>query len=182
MKIIKLTGYQRPLWKRNNFRLGWTLRRGHISGSQSSTSQRGGPGSSPGQVMWDLWWTKRHWGRFSPSTSVFPTNYNSTECSTLIICHPGLGSRDSSVGIPTGYGLDEQGGGSSSPGRVNNFHCSISSIPALGSTQPPINWVPGGSFPGVKRQGREADQLSPTSAEVKKMWIYTSTPPYVFVA
>jgi hypothetical protein len=24
----------------------------------------GCPGSSPGQVMWDLWWTKRHWGRF----------------------------------------------------------------------------------------------------------------------
>jgi hypothetical protein len=22
--------------------------------------------------MWGLWWTKRHWGRFSPSTSVFP--------------------------------------------------------------------------------------------------------------
>jgi hypothetical protein len=37
----------------------------------------------------------------------------------------------------------------------------------------------GGSFPGV-RQGREADHSPPTSAEVKKMWIYTSTPPYVF--
>jgi hypothetical protein len=23
-------------------------------------------GSSPGQVMWDLWWTKWHWGRLSP--------------------------------------------------------------------------------------------------------------------
>jgi hypothetical protein len=34
----------------------------------------------------------------------------------------------------------------------------------------------GGSFPGVKRQGREADQSPLTSAEVKKMWIYTSTP------
>jgi hypothetical protein len=34
------------------------------------TSHRGGPGSSPGQVMWDLWRTKWHWGRFSPSTSV----------------------------------------------------------------------------------------------------------------
>jgi hypothetical protein len=26
------------------------------------------------------------------------------------------------------------------------------SRPALGLTQPPIGWVPGGSFPGVKRQ------------------------------
>jgi hypothetical protein len=40
----------------------------------------------------------------------------------------------------------------------------------------------GGSFPGVKRQGREADHSPPTSAEVKKMWIYTSTPPFVFMA
>jgi hypothetical protein len=39
-------------------------------------------------------------------------------------------SRDSSVGIATGYGLDKQVGGSSSPGRVNNFHFSISSRPA----------------------------------------------------
>jgi hypothetical protein len=39
----------------------------------------------------------------------------------------------------------------------------------------------GGSFPGVKRQGREADHSLPTSAEIKKMWIYTSTPPYVFM-
>jgi hypothetical protein len=39
-----------------------------------------------------------------------------------------------------------------------------------------------GSFPGVKRPGREADHSPPASAEVKKMWIYTSTPPYVFMA
>jgi hypothetical protein len=35
----------------------------------------------------------------------------------------------------------------------------------------------GGSFPGAKRPGSEADHSPPTSAEVKKMWIYTSTPP-----
>jgi hypothetical protein len=28
-------------------------------------SHRGDPGSSTGQVMWDLWLTKWHWGRFS---------------------------------------------------------------------------------------------------------------------
>jgi hypothetical protein len=38
------------------------------------------------------------------------------------------------------------------------------------------------SFPGVKRPGREADHSPPTTAEVKKMWIYTSTPPYAFMA
>jgi hypothetical protein len=40
----------------------------------------------------------------------------------------------------------------------------------------------GGSFSGVKRQEREADHSLSPSAEVKKMWIYTSTPLYVFMA
>jgi hypothetical protein len=30
----------------------------------------------------------------------------------------------------------------------------------------------GGSVPGLKRPGGEADHSPPTSAEVKKMWIY----------
>jgi hypothetical protein len=34
--------------------------------------------------MWSLWWTKRHWGRFSPSTSVSPANH-STNFSIIII-------------------------------------------------------------------------------------------------
>jgi hypothetical protein len=34
----------------------------------------------------------------------------------------------------------------------------------------------------VKRPGREADHSLPTSAEVKKMRIYTSTTPYAFMA
>jgi hypothetical protein len=34
---------------------------------------------------------------------------------------------------------------------------------------------------GIKRQGREADHSPPTSAEDKKTWFYTSTPPYVFM-
>jgi hypothetical protein len=40
----------------------------------------------------------------------------------------------------------------------------------------------GVSFTGVKRLGREADYSPPTNAEVKKMWIYTSTLPYAFMA
>jgi hypothetical protein len=35
---------------------------------------------------------------------------------------------------------------------------------------------------GVKLQEPEPDHSPPSSAEVKKMWIYTSTPPYVFMA
>jgi hypothetical protein len=40
----------------------------------------------------------------------------------------------------------------------------------------------GGSFSGLKQTGREIDHSPPTNAEVKKIWIYTSTPPYVFKA
>jgi hypothetical protein len=64
---------------------------------------------------------------------------------------------------------------SSNPGRVRNFLFSKSSRPVLRSTEPPIQWVPGALPPGLKRPGREVDHSPPTSAEVKKMWIYTST-------
>jgi len=37
-----------------------------------------------------------------------------------------------------------------------------------GPTQPPIHWVPGGLFLGVKRPGREADHSPPSSAEIKE--------------
>jgi hypothetical protein len=68
-------------------------------------------------------------------------------------------------------------GQSSSFGRVKNFLFSTSSRSALGPTQPPIQWLP-----GVKRAGRETDHSPQTSADVKKLWIYTSTPPYTFMA
>jgi hypothetical protein len=64
----------------------------------------------------------------------------------------------------------------SNPGGGKNFHISISSRPALGSTQLPIQWIPEALSPSVKRPGREADHSSTTSAEAKKMCIYTSTP------
>jgi hypothetical protein len=34
--------------------------------------------------MWDLWWTKWHWGRFLPAISVSPAKLHSTNCSTII--------------------------------------------------------------------------------------------------
>jgi hypothetical protein len=39
----------------------------------------------------------------------------------------------------------------------------------------------GGSFAGVQRPGHEADHSPPSSAEVKKTFVYTSTP-YAFMA
>jgi hypothetical protein len=58
----------------------------------------------------------------------------------------------------------------------------MSSRQNLGSTQPPIQWVSGALSPAVKRPEREAEHSPPTSDEVKKTWVYTSTPPYVFMA
>jgi hypothetical protein len=52
-------------------------------------------------------------------------------------------SRDNVVGI-----AGRPRGRNSSPGGVKNFHFSKSSRPALGSTQPPIQWVLGGLSPG----------------------------------
>jgi hypothetical protein len=80
---------------------------------------------------------------------------------------------DSSVDIETAYGLGD---------RAVGVRVSMSFRPALGSTQTPIQWAPGGFFPGVKLPGRKADHSPPASAEVKKMWIYTSTPLYAFIA
>jgi hypothetical protein len=90
-------------------------------------------------------------------------------------------SRDSAVGIATGYGLDDRGVGV----RVllgQDFHFSMASRPALGPTQPPIQWVPGTLSPGEMRPGREADHSPLTSAEVKNACIYISTSPYVLMA
>jgi hypothetical protein len=55
-------------------------------------------------------------------------------------------SRDSVVGIATSYGLDDREVGVRVPVGSRSF--SRSSRPALRFTQPPISWVPGGSFPG----------------------------------
>jgi hypothetical protein len=73
-------------------------------------------------------------------------------------------------------------GESSSPGSIKNFLFSMSSRPALGPTQPPVQWIPGAVSSGVKQPGREADHSPATSARVKKIWIYTSIPPYSFMA
>jgi hypothetical protein len=68
------------------------------------------------------------------------------------------------------------------PVGVKNFILSTSFQPALGPTQPPIQWAPGAISPRVNRPGREADHSPPNSADVKNTWIYTSTPPYAFMA
>jgi hypothetical protein len=62
---------------------------------------------------------------------------------------------------------------------------SLGSILGRGTTfsqaPGPTQWVPGAVSSEVKWQGREAGHSPPSSAEVKNMWNYTATPPYVFM-
>jgi hypothetical protein len=95
------------------------------------------------------------------------------------VAHPRQNSSDSTV-----LGVDEKmrwlsrcsgwlragrpRGRSSSPGRAKKCHFPISSRPALGPTQPAIQWVPGSLSLGVNRRGRESGHSPPKSAEVKR--------------
>jgi hypothetical protein len=56
------------------------------------------------------------------------------------------------------------------------------SRPALGPTQPPIQWVPGALTPGVKRPGSEADHSPPSSTEFKMGGTIPPLPQYVLTA
>jgi hypothetical protein len=59
------------------------------------------------------------------------------------------------VDIALGYGL-------------GIFLFTTASRPALGTIQPPIQWVPGALSLGIERLGRETDHSPPSSAEVKE--------------
>jgi hypothetical protein len=89
-------------------------------------------------------------------------------------------NRDSSVSIATGYSLEDRGSRFHSRRGLGIFLFTTESKTALGSTQPPIQWVPGALSLEVKWPGREADHSPPSSAEVKNAWNYTSTHPILF--
>jgi hypothetical protein len=66
----------------------------HSSGCLSPASHHDGLGSIPGQVMWDLWWTKWHWGSFSRVLTFPPANSHSIDCTTFVVMyHPGWYNR-----------------------------------------------------------------------------------------
>ena len=79
--------------------------------------------------------------------------------------------RDSSVGIATRYGLD-------GPGIESRWGRDFPhrSRPALGPTQPPVQWVPG-LFPGVKLPGRGADHPPPSKCRGhERVGLYLCSP------
>jgi hypothetical protein len=65
---------------------------------------------------------------------------------------------------------------------VGIFLFTTASRTALGSTQPPIQWVTGALSLGVKRTGREANHSSHLVPRSKNVWSYISTPQYAFMA
>jgi len=95
------------------------------------------------------------------------TNSNSRP---IPACGPG-----SSVGIATGYGLD--GPGIESRWEQDFPHLSR---PALGPTQPSVQWVLGLSR-GKERPGRDADPSPPCSVvghERVELYLYSPYEPY----
>jgi hypothetical protein len=76
-------------------------------------------------------------------------------------------SRGISVGIALGYGLDYRGSRVRFPARAGNF--SLHHRVQNGSVAHPASYPMGkkGSFPGVKRPGREAGHSPQSSAEIK---------------
>jgi hypothetical protein len=89
-------------------------------------------------------------------------------------------SRDTSVGIALGYGLDDQGSRVRFPAGARNF--SLNHRVQNGSGVHPASYPVGtrGSSPEVKRPGREADHSPPSNAEVKEwveLYVHSPTTP-----
>jgi hypothetical protein len=62
------------------------------------------------------------------------------------------------------------------------FLFATTSRPPRGPTQPPTQHVTGALFLAVKQLVCEGDHSPPSGAEVKNVWSYNSTPPYIFKA
>jgi hypothetical protein len=86
----------------------------------------------------------------------------------------------STLNLGNAYGLDDREFDSRK--ELEILHFTTASRPALGPTQPPIQWVSVTLSLVVKRPRREADHSPPSNAEVKNAWSYTSTPQYAFMA
>jgi hypothetical protein len=113
-----------------------------------------------------------------------PTNYTYKAYNIpLRICRSASnGSRYSSVGIATGYGLNDRGVGVRVPVGSRIFSPPCRPDRLWGPHSLLSNEYAWTLSPGIKRPLREADHSLPTTADVKKSCVYTFTPPYVVMA
>jgi hypothetical protein len=80
--------------------------------------------------------------------------------------------------IVSDYGLDDRAIEVRSPTGAEDFSSSPASRPALGPTQPPIQWVPGVLSPGVKRgRGVTLTTRPHLVPRLRTSRSYTSSPP-----
>jgi hypothetical protein len=92
-------------------------------------------------------------------------------------------SQDSAVGIVNGFRVGGRGVGVPSPGIGENFSLLQNVQTSSGAHRASYPMGTGGSSSReVKWLRNENDCSPPTSAEFKNTWIYTSTPPYAFMA
>jgi hypothetical protein len=120
-----------------------------------------------GWVLWNLVWILWHYRH--PSLHIFNSVPQKHK------------NRVRVVSIATGYGLHDPGFGVRAPVGARIFTSPCRPDQLWG----PPNFLSNGYqgfFPGVKWHGGEADHTPPSSAEVKEVWIFTSTPPCAFVA
>jgi hypothetical protein len=77
-------------------------------------------------------------------------------------------SRDSSVGIALGYGLDDRGSRVRFPAGAGKFSLHHRVQKGSGAHPSSYQMSTRDSFPGGKAAGAEADHSPPSSAEIKK--------------
>jgi hypothetical protein len=92
-------------------------------------------------------------------------------------------SRDSSVGIKTGYRLDSSGTGIQYPAKAMDIFLFYSVHTGSGA-HPTSYPMSTGSLSSVVKIRRHEDSyhLHVSSVEIKNTWMSTATPPYVFMA
>jgi hypothetical protein len=95
---------------------------------------------------------------------------------------PHIESRDSSIGIMTDYGMDDPIIGVGIPEGAGNFSFDTASRPALGLTEPHLQWIAGALSLGVKWSGRDAYHSPPSSVEVRMCGAIPPFPQHSFMA
>jgi hypothetical protein len=107
-------------------------------------------------------------------TSVF----NSERTAHKLLASSSYRSRGSSLSIVSGYGPDDWTIEVRSPAQARYFPLTSVSRPALGPTQPPVQWLPGVLSPGLMR-GRDVT-LTTHPHLLPRSWMsrsYTSSLP-----